>query len=173
MTITGSQANQILVRLAQIQVLVEVPGAPRPNVILAEPYLPSDTNSAVCPFFINEAHGGPSDIPISSGQQYITTNYWMMLCLKRFEANTNMKLGVMETIQWRDAVFAAFAQRVKLSNPDDDATPGISHTGLDFVVDAHITSWEAPVNYTYGANQYLALKFILSVNEMFVTTIDK
>lgn len=167
-----SQANQIAVRLAEIQVNIEVVGAPRPNVIMAEPYLPSSTVSAVCPFFINEAHGGPADLPISSGQQYVTTSYWMMLCLRRFEANTNMKLGVEETLLWRDAVLAAFALRVKLSSPADDLLPGNSHVGLSFVLDAHIVAWEAPVNYTYGENQYLALKFVLNVNEFYVTPIN-
>src|SRR5262245_57645355 len=122
-----SNTNRIVERIAQIQVLIEVPGAPRPNVILSEPYQPSDTNSAVCPFFINELHGGASDIPISAGQQYIEEDVWMVLCVRRKEANTNLKLTIQETVMWRDAVYAAFAQRIKLSNPADDTLPGNSH----------------------------------------------
>jgi hypothetical protein len=170
MTIPTSQTNQIVERIAQIQVLIEVSDALRPNVILVEPYQPSDTNSAVCPFFINEIHGGPSNLPISSGQQYIEEDIWMVLCVRRKEANTNLKLTLQETVNWRDAVYAAFANRVKLSNPADDNTPGQSHVGLPFVVDGSITSWDA-IDYIYGTNEYLALKFVLHCNEMFVTTI--
>lgn len=171
-TVLTDQFDQIMLRIANIQIAINVPGEPRPNVLLAEPYQPSDTNSIYCPFFINEAHGGPTDIPISSGQQYATTEIWMMLCLKRKEAMTNLKLGARETIMWRNSILAAFANRVKLSNPEDDAT-GQAHYGLPFVLDAHITSWEAPVNYVYAANEYLAIKHVLRVNELFVTTIDE
>lgn len=166
-----SNTNQILERIAQIQVLIEVDGALRPNVILAEPYQPSDTNSAACPFFINEVHGGPADIPISSGQQYVEEDIWMVLCVRRVEAGTNLKLTSQETIMWRDAVLAAFAERVKLSNPLDDSLPGNSHVGLSFVVDGAIKRWEQ-IKYIYAANEYLALKFVFHVNEMYVTPIN-
>ena len=164
--------NNVLTRIAEIQVTIETPNAPRPNVIMAEPYQPSDTNSINCPFFINEAHGGPADIPISSGQQYVTTDVWMVLCVRRQEANMDLKLGAQETIAWRDGVFSAFAQRVKLSNPADDNRAGHIHEGMTNVLDAHITSWEAPVNYVYAANSYLAIKFVLRINEFYVTPIN-
>ena len=165
-----SHTNALLERLAQIQVLIEVPGALRPNVILAEPYEPSDTSSAVCPFFINEIHGGPSNLPISAGQQYLQEDIWMVLCVRRVEAGTNWKLTLKETVAWRDAVYAAFAERVRLSNPADDELPGNAHVGLPFVVDGVINRWD-PIKYVYGTNEYAALKFIFHVNEMFVTTI--
>ena len=165
-----SNINDILVRLAEIQVTVEVPGAPRPHVIKAEPYEPSNTNSSDCPFFINELHGGRPNLPISSGQQYDSNDIWMVLCVRRAEAETNLKLSLQETVMWRDAVKAAFANRVKLSNPADDNTPGRSHVGLPFVVDCHIKAWES-LRYTYVDTDYLALKFVLEVNEMYVTTI--
>jgi hypothetical protein len=168
-----SQLNNILERIAAIQVNIEVAGALRPNVILSEPYLPSQTDSTNCPFFINEVHGGPSDIPISAGQQYITDQIDMFLCVRRREANTDLKLGTKETVLWRDAVYAAFAKRVKLSNPADDNLPGNSHVGLPYVVDARITSWEAPVAYRYAEIEYIAFRFVLEVNEMYVTDIDK
>lgn len=167
----GTQLNTILQRIADIQITVEVAGAPRPNVIVAEPYQPSDTASTYCPFFINEVHGGSADIPISSGQQYVTSNIEMFLCVRRREAETELKLGAQETIAWRDAVFSTFAKRVKLSDPADDSRAGHIHEGLTFVLDAHIGSWEAPVEYKYASSNYLALKFTLIVNEFYVTTI--
>jgi hypothetical protein len=165
-----SQINDVLDRIAHIQVLIEVTGAPRPNVLSAEPYLPSDVASNYCPFFINEIHGGPSDIPISAGQQYLTDDVWMVLCVRRFEATTNLKLGEQEKLLWRDAVYAAFAQRVKLSDPANDNVLGQSHVGLSYVLDAHIKSWE-PIKYIYGVTPFLALKYILAVNYFYVTTI--
>ncbi len=165
-----SNINEILVRLAEIEITVEVPGAPRPNVIKAEPYEPSNTNSSDCPFFINELHGGDSNLPITSGQQYVTDQIWMVLCVRRAEANTNLKLSLQETVMWRDAVYAAFSNRVKLSNPASDNVPGQSHVGLQFVLDCYIRNWEA-IRYTYVDTDYLALKFILMVNEFYVTPI--
>lgn len=168
----ASRTNEILERIAAIQITIEVTGAPRPNVLMAEPYQPSDTNSARCPFFINELHGGPARIPISAGQQYVEEDIHMVLCVRRKEAGTNLKLGVKEIVMWRDAVLAAFAQRVKLSNPANDSLPGNSHVGLSFVVDGEIKNWEA-IEYVYGANEYLALMFVFHVNEMYVTTINE
>ena len=165
-----SNTNEIVERIAQIQVLIEVEGAPRPNVILAEPYQPSLTSSANCPFFINEIHGGVSDIPISAGQQYIEEDIHMVLCIRRKEASTDLKLTIKEVVMWRDAVYTAFAERVKLSNPIYDDVPGQSHIGLSFVVDGVITSWN-DIEYEYGDSVYLALRFIFHINEMFVTEI--
>lgn len=165
-----SQLNQILERVAHIQVLIEVPGAPRPNIMLSEPYMPSSTASNSAPFFINETHGGPSNLPIASGQQYHSTDVWMVLCVRRLEAGSNLKLSENEKIMWRDAVYAAFSQRVKLSDPAMDNVPGQSHVGLSFVLDCFVRSME-PIKYVYAEAEYLALKFILQVNEMYVTTI--
>jgi hypothetical protein len=166
-----SHINDILERIAHIQVLIEVTGAPRPNVLAAEPYQPSNVTSNYCPFFVNEFHPQTGDIPISSGQQYRTEDIWMMLCVRRFEAATNLKLGEQETFLWTDAVYAAFAQRVKLSNPANDNVPGHSHEGLSFVLDSHIKAWDS-IKYVYADLEFLALKFILEVNEMYVTAIN-
>jgi hypothetical protein len=167
-----SNINEILVRIAEIQITVEAPGAPRPNVIKSEPYQPSNTSSTDCPFFINELHGGESQLPIASGMQYLTDQIWMVLCVRRAEARTNLKLSLQETVMWRDAVYAAFSNRVKLSDPAKDNTLGQAHAGLPFVLDCYIRSWEA-ISYTYVDTEYLSLKFILMVNEFYVTPIDK
>lgn len=167
-----SHINEIAVRIAEIQITVEAPGTPRPQIQVAEPYQPSNTSTTNCPFFLNEIHGVSSDIPIASGQQYATENFYMILCIRAKEHNTDLKLSIQEVVSWRDAVYAAFSQRVKLSNPADDDTPGHAHEGLEFVLDARISSWEQ-IAYLYGDNEYLALKFVLTVNEFYVTTIDK
>lgn len=166
----GSQLNQMLERIAHIQVLIVSEGAPNPNVMLAEPYQPSTVSSNTAPFFVNETHGGPSNLPIASGQQYLTTDVWMVLCVRRFEANTNLKLGENEKMMWRDVVYRAFSQRVKLSDPEQDNVIGHSHEGLPFVLDCYIKSME-PIKYLYADSEWLSLKFILTVNELYVTPI--
>jgi|SRR5581483_2778952 len=115
-----SAANDILTRIANIQITVGVPGLGIPVVLQAEPYQPSDMNSVSCPFFVNEiaiGAGNGSDLPIANGQQFITTTIAMMLAVARKEANIDLKYGVENTLKWRDAVYAKFAQHVRLSAP--------------------------------------------------------
>ena len=114
-----SNANIILERVAAIQATIGVPGEDIPIVLATEPYQPSNAESVNCPFFINMVNTKPnkSDIPIASGLQYITTNVAMALSLARWEANNDLKYGVKKTLAWRDAVYAMFAQHVKLSSP--------------------------------------------------------
>ena len=112
-----SYANDTQVRIANIQITIQVQGLPIPYVLQAEPYQPSDVSSASCPVWINEIRGGPSDTPIANGQQYIESDVLMNLCVARKEANIDLKYGIDATIAWRDAVYAMFAQHIKLSAP--------------------------------------------------------
>lgn len=112
-----SQLNDFLTRIADIEIGINIPGLGNPWVLSAEPYQPSDESSFVLPAFINEIHGGPSDLPITDGQQRRTTNVVAYLLIARKEANTNLKYGVANTAQWVDAVYAQFSQHVKLSAP--------------------------------------------------------
>lgn len=112
-----SQLNAFLERIANIQVNITVPGVGRPQVLTAFPYQPSDVSSIQCPFWVNSLRGGPSDLPIANGQQFRTTNVYMYLAVVRREANTNLLYSEQQTAQWVDAVYAAFAQHIKLSRP--------------------------------------------------------
>lgn len=115
---------------------VEVPGLGRPNVLASNPYLPSDVSSLQCPFWINELRGGDSDLPISSGQQYRSTNISMNLCVVRREGETNLKYSDQLTAEWVDAVYSTFAQHVRLSAPavkiksSTNANPSVVTTGI-------------------------------------------
>lgn len=129
-----SQLNTLLERIANIQINIEVPGLGRPQVLASNPYQPSDVSSLQCPFWVNELRGGPSDLPIANGQQFRTSNVHMFLAVVRREANVDLKYGIKETAQWVDAVYAAFAQHIKLSAPAVDivsstnANPIVVHT---------------------------------------------
>ncbi len=112
-----SQLNTVLERIADIQIGITVPGLPIPYVLQAEPYQPSDMNSVACPFFVNEVRGGPSNLPITAGMQYRTMVVHMMLAVQRREADIDLKYGVENTAEWVDAVYAMFAQHVRLSAP--------------------------------------------------------
>lgn len=114
-----SQLTGILTRVADIQIGITVPGLPIPVILQAEPYQPSNMSSVSCPFFVNELNlaRNTANLPINAGQQYRNTDITMMLCVARKEANIDLKYGVENTAQWSDAVFAAFAQHVRLSAP--------------------------------------------------------
>jgi hypothetical protein len=152
-----SQSNVIMERIANIQITVQVPGLPIPYVLQAEPYQPSNMSSVSCPFWVNEVRGGPSDLPIANGQQYVTDTVIMNLCVARKEANIDLKYGVAETLQWRDAVYAMFAKHIKLSAPVVGlvsstntnpitivtATPHCLVSGDQVTVDGHLVNTNA------------------------------
>jgi len=112
-----SQINTVLERIANIEITIGVPGLGRPSVQMSAPYQPSDTSSLQCPFFVNEIHGGQSDLPVANGQQYRETDVYAYLCVERHEADTNLKYGAMNTAKWVDAVYAMFSKHVRLSAP--------------------------------------------------------
>lgn len=232
-----SITNQALVRIANLQVTIGVPGLPNPYVLQAEPYQPSDMSSVSCPFWVNEIRGGPADLPISSGMQYITTRINMMLAVARRDAAIDLKYNVETTLKWRDAVLAMFAQHIKLSEPSvlvksstntnpiivTTTTPHCLTNGNDvtiashlvntnangtraatvidyltfsipvagngvggqtgtaraaypgdlntYIVDAVIIDWDV-VPYVYGSAEFIALKFVLRLREMYNQVMD-
>jgi hypothetical protein len=112
-----SQLNQILERIADIQITIEVPGLGIPVVLRSDPYQPSQVASVNCPLWINEIRGGPSDIPMGEGQQYRVTTVQMFLCVARRDGNIDLSYNVEICAAWADAVFAEFAKHRKLSAP--------------------------------------------------------
>lgn len=165
----NSQLNVIMRRIAAIQLTIEASGLPRPQILAANPYQPSDVSSIQCPFFVNEIRGGPSDLPIAAGQQYRTHNIQMMLAVARREANTNLKYNVQETAAWVDVVYAAFAAHIKLSAPaakivaSTNANPikittGTPHgftTGDQVAVSGHLVNTAANGTWNVTVIDYL------------------
>lgn len=159
-----SQINEILERVAEIQLTISIPAGPPITVVKKTfPYMPSDVSTAEAPFFVNELHGGPTDFTAVRGLQRVDDDIVMYLCLQRREQNTNLSLGTKETIAWRDAIFAAFAQKIRLSNP-----AGI--VDKSFVLEARLKDWDF-VSYEYGTATWLALRHTLTVRELFPETI--
>ncbi len=154
-----SNINDIMERIATIQKTVSITdGINTSTVKQAEAYQPSDISSVSCPFFINEIHGGRTEFMATGGLQYVDNNISMNLCVMRREAGTNLKNVVKQTEKWRDAVFIAFAQKLRLGND------------FPFIIDAYITSWDL-IEYTYGTTAFVALNFNLFVREAFTLTV--
>ncbi len=140
-----SKINDILVRLADIEIGITVPGEPIPYILQAEPYQPSDLSSVSCPFFVNEVviGGNSADIPIASGMQYRMTTFNLMLCLARYEANIDLKYGIQTTVEWADAVMSTFAQHVRLSAPSKTIVSSTNASPINVAV-------AAPHRYSTG-----------------------
>lgn len=119
-----SQINAFLERIAAIELGVNIIGTNPdgsspdvPIVVQADPYQPSNVASVSVPCWINEVYGGTSDLPIASGQQYRTTKVRMALLLARRTAGIDLMYNVQTTALWADAVYATFAQHLRLSYP--------------------------------------------------------
>lgn len=163
-----SQLNDIVERIAAIQIGIEVPGLGRPQVLASNPYQPSDVSSVQCPFWINEIRGGESDLPISGGNQYRTTNIDMLLAVQRRIGNVNLKYGVKETAEWVDAVYSAFARHIKLSLPSvkiksstnanpitvTTAVPHNFSAGEQVIVSGHLINTNANGTWNIGVTDY-------------------
>lgn len=151
-----TQLEQLLLRVAEIQRAIELPGVRQTQVAYA--FAPADPASANCPFWYNELRGGPSTY--SASQRYlIETNIRMLLCVSRYEADASLEINNRRAAQWRDVVYVMFAAHLRLSSP---ATPHFSD--LDFVVDSAIAGWDR-VRETIGSTEFNCLVFNLKVRE--------
>jgi hypothetical protein len=124
---------------------------------------------------VNEIHGGNTDLPIASGQQYISTDVYMMLAVARREGAIDLKYNVANTLQWRDAVFAMFARHIKLSAPSvlvqsstntnpiivTTCTPHCVSTGDQITIAGHLVNTNA--NGTFVATVIDYLNFSIPV----------
>lgn len=154
-------------RLAELQMTITVPGMDRPGVIHAEPFHPSTTSSALCPFFVNEIKQGISDIgaagsnpPSGTGQQARDSQFDMLLCVERREGHADLKWGIWDTALWVDTVYATFAMHLKLSHPTTFAVD------IPSVVDAKIKAWKMR-DIEMNDVTYLAIEFSLTVRERY------
>lgn len=169
MTAFLDQSNEWLERIAAIQATIALPDgvANVTTIQKAEPYLPSDVASAKCPFFINETSGGKTNFLAIGGIQWVETRVRMVLCVQRREQNTDLRLGIKETLYWRNAVFSTFAAHLQLGNSDQ-------FPRLPYILEAPIVEWAAPYDpYEYGTAQYIALFFTVSVKEAFQLAIGQ
>ena len=150
-----SQLNDILERLAEIQETVTITGG---SVGRAYPYIPAAPAASECPFFVNEIGGGPSNLAAVSGLQARTSTITMHLCLSPWQLDVSQEATLEEMCAWADAVYAKFAQKVRLGGD------------LGYVLEAVITAWDAE-KLTLGMTEFGALKFVLTVRELYTQTI--
>ena len=163
-----SRLVDIMNRIAAIQLTITVTGMDRPAVKYASPFMPATSAAEMCPFFVNRPHNGKSDIgaagnspPAGTGLQSRDDQIDMILCVERRDGNVDIKFGAWDTALWVDAVYATFAQHLKLSNP---ATSGVD---MPEVVDAKIKSWELNDSYELNNAVYMALVFSMTVRERY------
>jgi hypothetical protein len=160
-----SQINSIVERIAELELLVTVTGAPRPYVLSADPYQPSDATSLRCPFWINEIHLAPAEFLTTGGLEQRKTTVIMNLCIERREGNVNLKYGMKDTVLWSDAAFTLFGGYTRLSHPTTHVKD------IPSVIDAVIKNCK-PVQYEYGSASFLALAFTMEVIENFSVTVN-
>ena len=163
-----SRLVDIMKRIAAIQMTITVPGVDRPAIMQAEPFMPSTSASQLCPFFVNRVHRGSSDIGAAgfspqagTGLQARDDSIDMILCVEREDGNVDIKFGAWDTILWVDAVYAAFAKHLKLSDP---ATQAVD---MPEVTDAKIKGWEFQDNYDLNNATYMAIIFTMTVREKY------
>lgn len=157
-----SRLNTMMERIASIQLGISIPdsrfGGGTQFVTSAFAYQPSKVNTALCPFFVNEMHGGPTNFLATGGLQWVQDDIKMYLCVQRKEAGTDLSMMVEEAERWRDAIFVAFAQKIRLGND------------LDFILDAVISEYDV-IDYDYGDVVYMSVYCKLTVREAFILTI--
>lgn len=152
-----SQLNQVRERVSAIQTGISVPGVG--PVQAAYAYLPANLPAANCPFFVNEiARGGASDLTATGGLQRVDTTLRMHLAVTFAEGDASQELADQQVSYWRDAVYAAFAAKLRLGGD------------LPFVLQALITSWDLE-RLTLGSSEFLGLYFDLTVREMYSVTV--
>jgi hypothetical protein len=155
----NGQLNKILEALVPIQLSVSTAGSPAYNILYSYPYMPADPSNLVCPFFINGPKPGPSDITATAGAQYIETAIIMDLCVTPDQKMAN-QAALLQRIHWyRDAVFVAFAGKLKLGG------------ALPFVLQARILRYVPLVKVSIGTSDYLGSEFELTVQELYPMTV--
>ena len=156
-----SNINDILVAVAGIQkgITLGIPataGFPT-SVQAAYPYMRWDGSPQECPFFMNGVKGGPTSFMATGVLQQVDTDIEMFLCILPWESGQTLEGNLEYVLRWRDAVFTAFAQALRLGS-------------LPPVLIATVTAWDLQ-HLEYGSGDFAALKFVLSVREAFPLTV--
>ena len=168
-----SRINDILDRIAEIQMTVSLDGSlvnlGRVNTAYAR--TPADPSSEACPFCVNVIRGGPSTFGANYIQE-ITSRVIMYFCVSRAEADSTLMQAQLNTLEYRDIVFATFASHFRLSKPADGSllTYTLNGSSAPYIRDAFITEWDQ-AELPIGATTFIALKFVLEINEAFVQPI--
>ena len=165
--LVGSQLNEILERIADIQLTVSIPGGTTVSgqvfsggsITDAFPYPVTDPNIGNVPFFYNDYLGGPATISAVSGVQEIKDNFEMTLCAMNAVSEYTMADAIQEMCFWRDAVMAAFSSSIRLGND------------LSYILEAIITNVSKFQKISIGSAEYFGMTFTLSVTEWYSVAI--
>jgi len=107
------------------------------------------------PFFVNQIKGGPTNFAATPGLQSVDNVVDMFLCLWPISQGRSKEMTLRYVLEWRDAVFAAFAMQMRLGGT------------YKFVKQAHIQRWDHGA-FTIGQTEYWAIRFELALDEAFV-----
>jgi hypothetical protein len=128
------------------------------QVTHAYPYGEWTVTSNNLPFFVNEMQGGDTNFAATPGLQNVEDIVQMYLCLWPTAQGRSRETSLRYVLEWRDAVFAAFAAKMRLGG------------NMPFVKSAFIQHWDYGTS-TIGATSYWALHFELSLGEAFTLAI--
>lgn len=162
-----SNANKILTRIADV---CYTAGPVNGQAIQAAyDYEVARVPSANCPFAFIQTGSRPGPVTMVAANGYLgaVSNLTLVFCLARAAAEPSLQINLALALQWRDAVFQAFAQHLQLS-PTPASVDQSSY--VTFVTDAFITDWHGPVDYTISDTVFTALLFGYTVREKQVVT---
>jgi hypothetical protein len=120
------------------------------QVVHAYPYGEWTVDSVNLPFFVNNVKGGETRFDATPALQDIADVIDMFLCLWPMSAGRSREQSMRYVLEWRDAVFAAFALNLRLGGQ------------LGFVKKASIVKWDFG-RYTIGQTEYWAIRFELNL----------
>jgi len=130
------------------------------QVTHAYPYGEWTITSVNLPFFVNVTRGGPTNFAATPGLQSVDNIVEMFLCLWPSAQGRSKEMSLRYVLEWRDAVFAAFALKMRLGG------------AMSFIKQAFIQHWDYGV-YTIGQTEYWAIRFELKLDEAFVLAVGE
>ncbi len=162
-----SNANKILTRIADVWYTVGPVNALSVNA--AYDYEPATVPSANCPFAFIQPERRPGKVSMVAANGYIGADTYllMVLCVARRDAEPTQQINLALALQWRDAVFQAFASHLQLS-PTPASVDQSSY--VTFVTEAFITDWLGPIDYQISDTTFTTLQFAYTVREKQVVT---
>jgi hypothetical protein len=159
-----SRPSQILQAIAAVQLPIQISsGVQTQKVTAAYPFLQWNIAGVNLPFFANRLSGGPSSFS-AQNVQLRDSMVEMYLCLETIVEGQSLASSLEYTTDWVDAVYYAFANKVKLGN-----TQTADMTGPLLLL-AYISAWDI-VQAQLGSTTYHAVKFDLTVHERYAVTV--
>jgi hypothetical protein len=155
MTIQYSNIQNVLEQVAAIQMTIACNGLTIRQALPYQQWLQAPANT---PFFANWVTGGPTKF-VAQGLQSAESTIHMALCTQPIAAGGSLAANQEGTLMWRDPVFVAFADKLRLGG------------SLSWVKESLIVDWDITRLTFTDKLSYHALTFSLKVYEAFPLTI--